>query len=185
MTRDEFNKLYYDSKPPEIRAVLNMPTNMPEDQKARAEKARDLAEQGFIVDAHIEAWGMDPYLTMRLRHEYGYTWVPSALQPPVAIAPGLFQPGTLPYDPDHPPHGSIKVSLDPADYPPFDPPQTVPPNGYQPPYPATYEQLPGVFVTPGGDNWPVGSEITRIDGKTLVKVKQGSGWRTAEYWRFK
>ena len=185
--QQKFNEAYRLSKPPEIRAVLDMSTNTAEEQKARAEKARDLAQQGFVVDAHIDAWGMDAYHTMRLRHEYGYTWVPSALQPPVTIAPGLLQPGTVPYDPDHPPAGSIRVSINTADYPPFEAkPQAA--QGYQPPNPATYEQLPGIFISPGVvDNWPIGSEIVR-DGKTLVKVRvqhDGPGWRSTVYWRLK
>ena len=49
------------------------------------------------------AWGWDPYLVMAMRASYGYTWVPSALQPAVQMAPGLATPGLIPYDPANPP----------------------------------------------------------------------------------
>jgi hypothetical protein len=38
----------------------------------------------------------------------GYTWVPSALQQPVEVAPGLTYAGAS-YDPSKPPAGSIAV----------------------------------------------------------------------------
>ena len=67
-------------------------------------------------------WGWDAFLTMTMRVQFGYTWVPSALQPPVSIAPGIAQPGVVSYDPLHAPPGSIKVSTNIVDYPPFNPP---------------------------------------------------------------
>ena len=67
-------------------------------------------------------WGWSAYKVMTQRIAYGYTWTPSALMPPVQMAPGISQPGSIPYDPNSPPPGAIKVSLDPVDYPPFAPP---------------------------------------------------------------
>ena len=55
------------------------------------------------------AWGWDAAKTIEMRKMFGYTWVPSALQQPVTAAPGVTGPGITPYDPDHPPVGSIKV----------------------------------------------------------------------------
>jgi hypothetical protein len=175
-----FNAAYWAAKAPAVRGLSALRG------EARQLKARELAET-YAIDAAIDAWGMDPYWTMRLRKEYGYTWVPSALQPPVSIAPGLAVPGITPYDPKTPPPGSIRVSLDAADFPPYDPPPAPAPpaTGYQPASPATYEQLPGIWITPGGDNWPAGAEILRPDGTRLVKIKRGTGWRTFEYWQVK
>jgi hypothetical protein len=69
-------------------------------------------------------YGWDAYKVMQMRQSYGYTWVPNAAQPAVPVIPGVNFPndiGLRPYDPDHPPAGSIKVSTDIADYPPLDP----------------------------------------------------------------
>jgi hypothetical protein len=41
--------------------------------------------------------------------------------------PGLSFPGLPSYDPNNPPPGSIKVSIDAVDYPSFDPPPPPPP----------------------------------------------------------
>lgn len=74
--------------------------------------------QGDLVDVPIMVWGWDPVLTMQLRQQDGYTWVPSALAPPVQVAPGIVQAGRLTYSttPPNPPY-DIKVSLDAVDYP--------------------------------------------------------------------
>ena len=79
------------------------------------------------IDKPIDVDGWDPYQTMRLRILYGFTWTPSILQQPISIAPGLSGPTGTVYDPLHPPAGSIKVSVDPTDYPAFDPPTPPPP----------------------------------------------------------
>jgi hypothetical protein len=45
-----------------------------------------------------------------MRQAAGYTWVPSAGQNPVEVAPGLGAVGNLAaYDPNNPPPGSIIV----------------------------------------------------------------------------
>jgi hypothetical protein len=54
-------------------------------------------------------WGWDAGKTTQLRQGFGYTWVPSAMQQPVAAAPGIVGAGITPYDPNHPPPGSISV----------------------------------------------------------------------------
>lgn len=88
-------------------------------QPAGLNLAVQLATQGYTIDLPIMVWGWDPVCTMGYRGSYGYTWVPSLLQAPVSIAPGVAQPGTMPYDPGKPPAGSILVSLNAVDYPPF------------------------------------------------------------------
>jgi hypothetical protein len=54
-------------------------------------------------------WGWDPGKTTELRHGFGYTWIPSAMQPQVNAAPGISGGAIVPYDPAHPPVGSILV----------------------------------------------------------------------------
>ncbi len=128
-TGTDFNKVYWLSQPPEVRALE---VNTTPDQDIRMSRGVELAIKGFKIDVPIMLWGWDPYKVMRLRMDFGYTWVPNALQPPLGAAPGLTGPGITPYDPAHPPGGAIKVSIDPKDYPPFDPPApAVKPPGVQ------------------------------------------------------
>lgn len=86
----------------------------------RGEKAYALALSGELIDVAIDAWGWDPYTIMGMRKDQGWTWIPSALQPPVPLGPGINFPGLPAYDAAHPPAGTIKVSIDPADYPPYE-----------------------------------------------------------------
>lgn len=115
-----FDAAYWAHQPPAIQALPGIA-----DADARTAQGMDLATQGYIIDVPVMVWGWDPYLTMSLRVQYGYTWVPSALMPPVEMAPGVTQPGALPYDPLHPPSGAILVSVDPATYPPYAPPAPI------------------------------------------------------------
>src|SRR5579872_7409002 len=116
-----FDKAYWASEPPELQALPAI-----DDMSQRTLRAAALAAKGFIVDVPIMLWGWDPYLVMTMRANFGYTWVPSALQPNIAAAPGVTQPGTAAYDRMHPPAGSIKVSTNIADYPPFQTPAASP-----------------------------------------------------------
>lgn len=116
----DFNERYWAAQHPDVRALRNA------DAKDRQELAISLATRGFVIDTPIMVWGWDPEMTMRLRKEYGYTWVPSALQPPVTLAPGLWFPGMPSYDERNIPPGAVKVSVDPADYPPYEPPRPDP-----------------------------------------------------------
>jgi hypothetical protein len=117
--------IYWSAQPPAVRALRNSNGNVsPGDQQS---KALALATQGYKIDVPIMVWGWNPVCMMGMRKDYGYTWVPSALQPNIVIAPGLSMPGVQAYDPKNPPPGSIIVSLDAKDYPPFDPPPVVVP----------------------------------------------------------
>ena len=77
-----FDKVYWASEPPELQALPAI-----DDMSQRTLRAAALAAKGFIVDVPIMVWGWDPYLVMTMRANYGYTWVPSALQPNIAVAP--------------------------------------------------------------------------------------------------
>lgn len=116
------DSIYLASLQPAVAALMSM-----QPDGTRESAAKDLATQGYTIDVPIQAWGWDATLTMALRKQYGYTWVPSALQPPVALPPGLSFPGLTPYDANNPPPGSILVSVDAADYPPFIKPVPPPP----------------------------------------------------------
>lgn len=121
-----FNNAYMASLDPRIVAMMNI-----SDPAARATQAQVLALKGLTIDVVLQVWGWSPYKTMALRQMYGYTWVPSALQNPVENAPGLTTGNLTPYDPNNPPPGSIKVSLNLTDYPPF-PIPVLPPVPEQP-----------------------------------------------------
>jgi len=80
-----------------------------DDSEQRLELGTHLASQGYAIDVPIMIWGWDAGKVTTMRQANGYTWVPSALQHPVTAAPGLTGPGIIPYDPAHPPIGSILV----------------------------------------------------------------------------
>jgi hypothetical protein len=100
MTPDD---AYWAAQPPAVQALQNM------DPTDRVTAAQTLAKQGYTIDVPIMAWGWDPLTTMVERQNYGYTWIPSALQSPV-LPPGVSYPGVSSYDPSNPPAGSIPVS---------------------------------------------------------------------------
>ena len=102
-TQLDFDKAYWLSEPPEVRDLQSL------DPDPRSARASELAIKGFTVDVPIMVWGWDPYLVMKLRQDFGYTWVPSAMQQPVQVAPGLTFAGQSTYDPNSPPPGSIAV----------------------------------------------------------------------------
>jgi hypothetical protein len=95
---------YWSKQPAAVQQLRNI-----QDQGQRTLLGSQLATEGYSIDVPIMVWGWDAGVTTQLRQSYGYTWVPSALQQPVAVAPGLSVPGVPPYDPAHPPVGSIAV----------------------------------------------------------------------------
>ncbi|MCL6507147.1 MAG: hypothetical protein K6T59_08975 [Bryobacteraceae bacterium] len=97
---------YWSRQPEEVRRLRNV-----EDLREREALAAELAAKGHTIDVPIMVWGSDPLRVMLLRRLYGYTWVPSALQPSVAVAPGIEFPGLPAYDATQPPAGSILVDL--------------------------------------------------------------------------
>jgi hypothetical protein len=132
-------------------------------------RAADLASKGFVIDVPIMVWSWDAYLVMKLRSDFGYTWVPAALQTPVTIAPGLSAPGTVPYDPAHPPAGSIHVSINPADYPLFDPP-TVTPSPTATTDPVGPQSVGALYNSVVGDDSLDGAKFTDARGTFLKHV---------------
>ena len=99
-----FDDAYWASQPPAVQALRNM-----DDPTQRSMAAAQLAASGYQIDTPIMVWGWDPSKVTTLRQDMGYTWVPSALQNPIAAAPGVNDGVSQPYDPSNPPSGSIIV----------------------------------------------------------------------------
>jgi hypothetical protein len=92
-------------QPPAVQALRNI-----DDETARGTLAKELADQGYTIDVPIMVWKWDPLTTMTIRQNSGYTWVPSGDQANLPSCPNCDVPGLTPYDPNHPPAGSIIVS---------------------------------------------------------------------------
>lgn len=122
----ELNAAYWANKPPPVRALNLMDPDTP-----RMDAAYDLVMKGYNIFAEVDADGWDAWTVMSNLSRYGYTWYPNMVQvdrqTKIEIAPGIMVPTIANYDPLHPPPGSIKISLDLSDYPPFDPPKPPPP----------------------------------------------------------
>lgn len=97
-----FDDAYWAAQPAAVQALRDAPAD------DRAEMATQLAQQGYSIDVPIMVWGWDPYTTTNTRVADGYTWVPSALQSSVNVAPGLTFDGAS-YNASDPPSGSIAV----------------------------------------------------------------------------
>src|ERR1041385_2776639 len=136
-----FNEAYWAHQPPEVRALRGVPPDVGmETPGGLTDQAKALIQKGFIIDVPIMVWGWDPFKVMSLRIQYGYSSVPDAL--------GVSR---------------IKVSTDPADFPPFDPPAPTPapltaPVGPRPvakrslPVPAAHSQMEPSGLIPAGSS---------------------------------
>ncbi len=103
--QEAFDNAYWASQPQAVQVLRTM-TN----QDERTDVASQLANEGYSIDVPIMVWGWDPYTTTNMREAEGYTWVPSALQQPVEVAPGLSAFGNMgTYNASNPPAGSIAV----------------------------------------------------------------------------
>ena len=129
VTQAAFDAAYWASFPPAVAALQSMQVDVeisPAPPNGRTQTAINLAKQGFVIDTETMVYGWGPYLMMSDRQAFGFTWVPSLLQAPPTIAPGVNDPGVAAYNPNNPPAGSIKVSTNLADYPPYATPAPVP-----------------------------------------------------------
>jgi hypothetical protein len=168
MDAREFHKIYWAAKHPAVRALRDMQPGPQEDAidllQRRIAEGFKLASEGHILDKDIDIQFADvtsaPWLFMQQRAALGYTWVPSALQPNIGMAPGVTGPQAPAYDADNPPRGSIKVSVYPADYPPFDPPKPITPAPSDQ-SPVSGEIYPGMglnrYHSAPGDNYAIGA----------------------------
>jgi hypothetical protein len=171
-----FDQAYWASQPPEVQALPGIA-----DSDQRANQAATLATDGFTIDVPIMVWNWDAYLVMTLRAQMGYTWVPSALQPPITIAPGLGQPGVVPYDPSDPPPGSIIVSTNIADYPPFAPPPPPTPQAQAPADPVGLQSVGTIYLSVRGETYQNGASFTDSRGTFQKHVVVTPFGRNA-YW---
>ncbi len=97
---------YWAQQPKAVQALRDMP-----DGEAKDKLALSLANQGYSIDTQIMVWGWDPQMTMTVRENQGYAWVPSYGQSNVPVGPGISDPyEPVSYDPSSPPPGSIRVS---------------------------------------------------------------------------
>jgi hypothetical protein len=97
---------YWAGQPAAVQVLRGMP-----DDDAKEKLALSLANQGYSIDTQIMVWNWDPQMTMQVRENQGYAWVPSFGQSNVPIGPGLSMPGVPnSYSPNSPPAGSIAVS---------------------------------------------------------------------------
>lgn len=162
-SQQAFDTAYWLAQPPALRGLQG-------GNAGNVQLAAQLAVQGYVVDTQIMVWGWDPCLVMKLRKDFGYTWVPNALQPGVQIAPGVGMPGTLtPYDPSNPPAGSIKVTINAADLKPFDPPP--------PPKPVVTitdpvgaQSIGNIYLPVAGDASAEGTTFTDDRGTFIKRV---------------
>lgn len=97
---------YWAMQPPAVRVLRDLPP------EARFDEAEKLRAQGYLIDYPIMVLGWGPLKTMLARQNAGYTWVPSFMQTVTQVIPGMNFPGVPPYDPNNPPAGSIKVTID-------------------------------------------------------------------------
>lgn len=174
MTRNDFNNAYWAAQPPEVRALRDMLDRRVDIGASNQEieaKCIELAMAGFKIDAWIHVWAWEPYQSMWLRQRHGYTWWPTILQPGgFDLAPGIIGMPGSPYDPKRPLPGSIVISTDLADYPPFDQPE-------EKPELKTPQGVPGVVTLAGryrgimpGDESPIGTRWTDpVDGAVWEK----------------
>lgn len=135
MTPKQFDAIYWDSKHPDVRKLRELKPGPDQDDidllPARTAMAFDLVAQGHVVDALIDVHFAPivgaPWIIMQQRIAQGYTWVPSVGTPNIVMAPGISGPQAPAYDPLRPPPRSIRVSLDPKDFPAFAPVAVAPP----------------------------------------------------------
>ena len=97
---------YWAAQPAAVQALRDMP-----DGQAKDQLALQLANEGYSIDTQIMVWGWDPQMTMQVRENQGYSWVPSYGSANIPVGPGLSVPGeSTTYDPSSPPPGAIIVS---------------------------------------------------------------------------
>lgn len=151
----KFDAAYKAAQSPEVLALMNI-----QDFEQRTSRAAELAAKGVTIDVPIMVWGWDPWKVMKQRSDYGFTWVPAALQPNVSVAPGVSTGGAVPYNPNNPPAGSIRVSIDIAFYKPYGQGTVAPPP------PPVHTGLVGphsvgnMYLTVVGDHSPAGTKFS-------------------------
>ena len=98
---------YWASQPEAVRVLRTI-----QDPVERGNMGLKLAQEGYIIDPNIMIHGWDPYMTMKIRKEEGYTWIPAVGQNGIPVSPGISFPGLPSYDPHNPPPGAVRVTTD-------------------------------------------------------------------------
>jgi hypothetical protein len=101
---ESYDEAYWAQQPPAVQQLRNIT-----DYQTREQMGTQLAEQGYTIDVPIMVYGWDPSKVMATREAAGYTWVPSGMQKPIEMPPGITVPGMASYDPNNAPAGSIRV----------------------------------------------------------------------------
>jgi hypothetical protein len=99
-----YDDTYWANQPAAVQQLREI-----KDPDKRGALATQLAADGYKIDVPIMMWGWDPAKTTAMRESFGYTWVPTAYQAPVEVAPGVSFPPMASYDPKNPPPNSIQV----------------------------------------------------------------------------
>lgn len=158
--RVPFMNLYRASRSPEVRSLLDMT-----DYSTRVALAVELAHNGAIIDPDIDVNGSGAYDVMYIRLANGQEWFRNILQPMIGYSVGQGDnPPFVPYDPKTVPQGGIKSSIDPKDYPPFDPPT--------PPAPQPSHKMVGAFngfIYTAGPDAMVGGVPQVANGQDVVQ----------------
>ena len=141
----QFKKAYWNAFLGPVRALQNIA-----DPAARYSAAVQLAQQGYAIDVNIMVSGQGPVLAMLQRQFVDLmTWIPNAMQPSIGWSNGgNNNPPYVPYDPTKPPPNCLKVSCNPADFPPA---SDLPPVNPPAPPIASMNLVGGMVVT--GDYW--------------------------------
>ena len=100
-------EIYWKSKDPRIQAQYGNPD---------VTVWMALAKLGLWIDHEIMVNNQDPPTIHALRIQYGYTWVPNAIQPNIPVPPFVHYPGLPDYDPKAT-AGHICSSVDSHAYP--------------------------------------------------------------------
>lgn len=164
-----FNAAYFAAQPPAVQAVLRMPTGSAAEITARQQAAIAAAKLGYLIDSEIGGFGWSAYGVMLRYQQYGYVSVNNILQPDT-LPPGIsWVPGSVlgPYVPNAP--GSIKVSRNLADYPPFAPAPVPVPVTVQPYLGAL---LPGQSNEYYTDDQEQNGFVVTTSAGTFVKFRQ-------------
>src|SRR5271154_7344422 len=99
-----FDAAYWASQPPAIQQFRGM------SKDDAVALAAELFAAGYLIDYIIMVDGWDPYVTMALRVQGGWTWTYSMNQTVTTSSPNNHVPGLADYNPDPPyPPNSIEV----------------------------------------------------------------------------
>lgn len=179
----DFANEYWNAQPTPLQAARNSPLTQTQCDAFLA--------QGLVVDYEIMQLGWDPFLVMLQRLTCGYVWFPNESMPPVTLVPGLQLAGFVTYNPTDPPNGAISVSLNPADYPPFNPPPAPLPVtdlvglAYGPSVLYNYQgkSYPTYMSNPGSNNSAIADGGTYTDARgTFTKIVNSTPFGAEIFW---